>query len=77
MHAQTVSQTQGTQGKLDMTAGKQRACCPSCEYISTFTPAGVQHIPKHIAAAAGLPPTVYLYHCDHCQSTISDQDLMF
>ncbi len=76
MHAQTVSQKQITSKGLD-SAGKKRACCPSCEKISTFTPAGVQYIPKHIAAAAGLPEAVNLYHCDHCQSTISDQDLMF
>jgi hypothetical protein len=55
--------------------GEFAAHCPSCRTWSMFRLVGKQHWPAEVARLAGLPPTIYLYGCGTCGSTISEQNL--
>ena len=52
-----------------------RGRCPSCGRVSTFSLGGDQNIPERVAKATGLPQVIKLYHCDNCNSTVSELDI--
>lgn len=54
---------------------ERKARCPSCGQQTQFSYSGVQRWPKRVAEAAGINPVVYLWNCQSCQSTISEQNL--
>ncbi len=51
------------------------AACPSCGQRGEFLYLGAQHWPERVAKAAGISPVVYLWDCQTCHSTISEQSL--
>ncbi len=50
--------------------------CPTCGALGKFHHVGEQHWPAAVAKATGLPETVQLYTCDHCHTTLIEQELM-
>lgn len=52
------------------------AFCPTCGCHALFHYGGEQHWPPEVAAATGLPPAIPLWHCDRCQSTIAENNLI-
>jgi hypothetical protein len=51
------------------------ATCPSCGNRGAFVAAGMQSIPPKVAELLGLD-SIRLWHCSHCNSTISEPDLL-
>lgn len=52
------------------------ATCPTCHHTVSFEFAYVQHWPKRVADALDLPTKMYYWHCPHCQSTLSELELL-
>jgi RNase P subunit RPR2 len=51
------------------------AHCPNCGHITLFRYAGEQKCPPQVAELLGLPTSISLWHCDNCNSTLSEIDL--
>jgi uncharacterized protein with PIN domain len=54
---------------------EQQAYCPSCNQRTMFSYAGEQRWPVKVAEAVGIEPVVRLWHCQKCNSTLSECDL--
>jgi hypothetical protein len=67
-----TSMSQSTKVVGDST---RHASCPSCGHHGEFVYLGAQHWPERVAKAAGISPVVYLWDCQSCHSTISEQNL--
>jgi hypothetical protein len=51
------------------------ARCPNCDRHSSFIYRGQQHWSERVAKAAGMTPTVHLWMCDTCQTTVVTPDV--
>jgi hypothetical protein len=46
--------------------------CPSCGYIGHFNFIGTQKWPPDVAIRLGVEPSVALYQCENCLTTVSE-----
>jgi RNA polymerase subunit RPABC4/transcription elongation factor Spt4 len=69
-------------GKEDIV--KSKACtvvstyttqCPSCHQTAHFDYIGIQHWPLETARAMGIAPSVALYECTHCKTSVTEYSL--
>jgi hypothetical protein len=51
-------------------------CCPSCHRAATFALIGVQTWPPSVVARTQLPPQMGLYLCPHCETCVSEVELL-
>ncbi|MDK3158938.1 hypothetical protein QPK87_20505 [Kamptonema cortianum] len=54
---------------------ERAARCPQCKTKALFRFDGVQRWSEAVARAAGLPRVTYLYTCEHCGTTVSENAL--
>ena len=54
---------------------QRQAICPSCHTRNWFVYAGEQHWPLKVAQSIGIDPVIPLWHCDGCNSTVSECEL--
>lgn len=52
------------------------ASCPSCGKRGVFSYLGIQRWPERVARAAGIKMVMTLWNCEHCHSTITEQNLI-
>lgn len=52
------------------------AICPACRQAGQFQHNGDQRWPPAVAAAHSLPPTIALWTCPHCRTTLSETALL-
>lgn len=64
-----------TQHTTTPPARQRQALCPSCRTSNQFRYAGEQHWPLKVAKATGLDPVVHLWHCNGCNTTVSESEL--
>lgn len=54
----------------------QLAGCPTCGFITPFEYIGKQQYTSAVAKQLDLPDTIHLWSCQHCQTTLSENELL-
>jgi hypothetical protein len=49
--------------------------CPSCHKTGNFMHIGSQTWPEAVARKLNLPGVIQVYRCEHCHTTLTEQQL--